>query len=96
MYLRRPLYCPICGAKVVVPVAEGGLLPEIHRLPDHYPAADALNEANLCAGVVVTVMLSLDHCSQCGSKIGKHPSGMCSGCYGKMSSGGCNDRRTGS
>jgi len=82
--LSRPLFCPICGAKLVVPVPDSGDLPEIHRLPEHWPAPDALNKANLCAGLVVTVTLDYDCCSKCGRKISKHPSGLCMDCHGKV------------
>ncbi len=74
----RPLFCPICGAQVRVEVTSTKY-PEVHRLPDHLPATNV----NLCCGVVVTVTLDFDRCSECGCKMSKHPSGKCCGCYGK-------------
>ena len=78
----RPLFCPVCGAKVMVPVIDAEM-PEVHRLPEH----ESANGMNLCSCYVVTVTLSYDHCTQCGTKITKHPSGMCPKCYGKEGEG---------
>lgn len=78
--MKRPLFCPICGAKVFVHV-NNTQLPEVHRLPDHYPAPDAINDANLCAGVVVTVTLDWAECAQCKQRMAKHFSGFCISCY---------------
>lgn len=73
--MKRPLFCPICARRILVET--DGQFPEVHVLPDHFPATDV----NLCEGVVVTVTLDFDKCSECGTKISKHPSGKCSKCY---------------
>lgn len=86
--LTRPLFCPICGARVSVPT--DGKLPEVLRLPEHVPLGNA-NEgcerrgavANLCQGVVVMVVLDWDACGKCGRKMSRHPSGLCRGCFKK-------------
>lgn len=78
--LVRPLFCPICGAIVRVPVKRrinGSTLPETHRLPDH----ESGNGANMCAAVTVTVKLAFDKCGKCGKNYGKHPSGLCLRCF---------------
>ncbi len=77
--LVRPLFCPICGTIVRVPVEakESGTLPEVHRLPEH-PSG---NGANLCAGLVVTVTLDWDKCPKCDRQMCKHPSGVCRRCF---------------
>lgn len=59
--LYRPLFCPICGEKVVVKVENNGQLPEVHRLPEH----ESANGMNVCAALVVVVSLSYDKCSKC-------------------------------
>jgi rRNA maturation protein Nop10 len=76
--LTRPLFCPICGARLTVEVPDTNF-PEVHRLPEHTPATDV----NLCAGVVVTVTLDYDNCSKCGRRMSKHPSGLCMECFSK-------------
>lgn len=75
--LKRPLFCPICGAKLLSDVKNNGQFPEIHTLPDHFPATDV----NLCSAVVVTVTLDFTECSKCKCKMSKHPSGLCSSCF---------------
>lgn len=75
---RRPLFCPICGQRVMVDVPDT-TLPEVHVIPDHHPG----EYGNLCAGYVVEVTLRLDICSECGCKMCKHPSGLCMQCYSK-------------
>lgn len=72
----RPLFCPICGAKVSVPVAPGKL-PEVHRLPDH----ESANGMNVCTGLEVIVTLALGHCAKCGREMVKHGSGLCLKCF---------------
>lgn len=73
---KRPLFCPICGARVLVDVINTNY-PEIYRMPDHVPAANV----NLCCGTVISVSIDWDKCAKCGRKIGKHPSGVCSDCF---------------
>lgn len=75
----RPLFCPICGAKLRVEVTDTNY-PEVHRLPEHVPAIDV----NLCSGVVVTVTLDFDRCSACGCRMSKHPSGKCMKCHSEQ------------
>lgn len=77
-FMKRPLYCPICGAKVLVDVTTTNF-PEVHRLPEHVPATNV----NLCAGFVVTVTLDYDKCSKCGCRICKNETGLCLGCFSK-------------
>lgn len=72
----RPLFCPICGAKVESPV-QGEKWPEVHVIPDHAPASGV----NLCQGVGVTVTLDLVNCRECGRRMEKHPTGVCQSCY---------------
>lgn len=74
--LFRPLFCPICGAKLLVEVADT-TLPEIHRLPEHAPASDV----NLCSGLVVTVTLDYDRCAKCGGNMVKNSAGVCRHCF---------------
>jgi hypothetical protein len=74
--LYRPLFCPICGASLMVEVPDTKI-PEVHRLPDHKSA----NGMNLCSGFVITVTIGWDQCSKCGQKMGKHPSGLCQKCF---------------
>lgn len=74
--LKRPLFCPICGAGVVVPV-EDASLPEEHRLPEHRSASGA----NLCGALVITVTIGYAKCAKCGRQMSKHPSGLCINCY---------------
>ena len=81
--LKRPLFCPICSARLMVDVPNDGQFPEVHRLPEHVPAIDV----NLCSGVVVTVTLDFDTCKKCGGRMGKHPTGLCRLCY-------CEERST--
>ncbi len=74
--LRRPLFCPICGAKVMVEVADT-TLPEIHRIPEHYPAI----AVNLCQGLVITVEIGWDTCGKCGGNMIKNSAGVCRRCF---------------
>lgn len=73
---HRPLFCPICGAKLMVDVPSTDL-PEVHRLPEHTPEGNV----NLCAALVVTVTISFDECRECGCRMSKHPSGVCRKCF---------------
>jgi hypothetical protein len=73
--VKRALFCPICGARLVVKT--DGQLPEVHRLPEHVP----LPPVNLCAGYVITVSIDWDKCAKCGEKMSKHPSGVCMRCF---------------
>ncbi len=76
--LHRFLFCPVCGAKLLVDVADYDLAkPEAYRLPEHVPATNV----NLCCALVVTVTLDYDRCSKCGATMVKHPSGVCRGCF---------------
>jgi rRNA maturation endonuclease Nob1 len=90
MNLTRHLFCPICGARVESQT--DGEFPEVHQLPDHEPTGNAnpnvLAVANLCAGSLVTVTLSLMACQACGAKISKHPAGLCLRCFGEAGSEG--------
>lgn len=74
--LIRPLFCPICGAKVEVNV-HSTALPEVHRIPEHQSA----NGMNVCAALVVTITLGYDRCSKCGVQMVKHPTGVCMQCF---------------
>lgn len=76
MELHRPLFCPICGAELMVDVPSTEL-PEVHRLPEHYPATDV----NLCQGLVITVTISFDKCGRCGCNMSKNSAGVCRKCY---------------
>ena len=78
----RRIFCPICKAELRVEVIrndDGGSFPETYRLPEHEP----LLGVNLCQGAVVTVTIDFDKCGKCGANIMKHPSGLCSKCYGE-------------
>ena len=77
--MHRPLFCPICGARLTVEVAKPETLPEVHRLPEHMPAPGS--GVNLCCAMVITVTIGYDACSICGQKMGKHPTGICRECY---------------
>ena len=80
MKIHRPMFCPICGAGLMVSV-DCEQFPEVHRLPEH-PSANGMN---LCAAVVITVTLDFDHCRKCDARISKHPSGLCMACYSRTS-----------
>lgn len=60
MNLVRPIFCPICSARLFIPTTdaiESGARPITYILPDHKPAIGV----NLCQGVVVKVTL----CAKC-------------------------------
>ncbi len=72
----RPLFCPICGAKVMVEVANTQF-PEVDVIPDHVSA----NGMNVCQGCVITVTIDFDKCQKCGGKMSKNLTGLCHVCY---------------
>lgn len=71
----RPLFCPICGARVECPAT--GAVPEEYVIPDHAVAS----AVNMCQGLVVKVSIEWDRCTRCAANMPKHPSGLCMSCY---------------
>ncbi len=75
---RRSLFCPMCGASVVVEF-ENSQLPYAHVIPKH----DPVPPVNTCAGLEITVTIDWATCSGCGKKTIKSFSGLCVDCYSK-------------
>ena len=84
--LVRPIFCPICSARLFIPTTdaiESGPRPVTYILPDHTPAIGV----NLCQGVVVKVLLDWAKCEECGCNIPKHPTGLCMKCFSHGANG---------
>lgn len=73
----RPLICPICGVRLMLPT--DGTLPAEFTLPDHEHGPNG----NLCAGYRITVKFEYETCKKCGCNMVKHPSGLCMKCFGE-------------
>lgn len=73
--LHRPLFCPICGVRLMLPT--DGTMPEDYVLPVHAHGPFG----NMCEDYFITIKFSLMNCRKCGHPVSRHPSGLCRPCY---------------
>lgn len=76
--LWRPLFCPICGVRLLLPT--DGTMPEDYFLPAHVHGP----HGNLCESFFITIKFDYMTCAKCAAKISRHPSGLCMKCFGEQ------------